>query len=145
MGVFSSRKRKASSDSFAFIKAPPAHFGLSRRMIQIQALRISAAIQFNTTECYSHGQGMSNQAGILGGKNGKGVMSKKEQFLAFVLVGAMAQDVSKQSNDCPLIMHTAGQIPEEQIPDNVMNAAKVFLAYCNGVYERPHAWMLIRR
>ena len=37
-------------------------------------------------------------------------MSKKEQFLAFVLVGAMAQDVSTESNDCPLIMHIACQI-----------------------------------
>ncbi|MGA2555773.1 MAG: hypothetical protein ABSG04_05810 [Verrucomicrobiota bacterium] len=72
-------------------------------------------------------------------------MSKKEQFLAFVLVAAMAQDVSLQSNDCPLIMHMAGQIPEERIPDNVMNAAKVFLAFCNGVCKRPHGWMLARR
>jgi hypothetical protein len=42
-------------------------------------------------------------------------------------------------------MHIAGQIPEEQIPDNVMNAAKVFLAFCNGVCKRPHHWMLARR
>ena len=77
--------------------------------------------------------------------DGKGFMSKKEQFLAFVLVGAMAQDVSTKSNDCPLIMHMAGQIPEERIPDNVMNAAKVFLAFCNGVCKRPHDWMLARK
>jgi len=69
-------------------------------------------------------------------------MSKKEQFLAFVLVGAMAQDISTKSNDCPLIMHMAGQIPEDRIPDNVINAAKVFLAFCNGVCKRPHDWML---
>ena len=78
-------------------------------------------------------------------ENGKGHMSKKEQFLAFVLVGATAQDASIASNDCPLIMRVAGQIPEEQIPDNAMNAAKVFLAFCNGVCKRPHDWMLARQ
>ena len=77
--------------------------------------------------------------------DGKGFMSKKEQFLAFVLVGALAQDISTESNDCPPIMHMAGQIPEDRIPDNVMNAAKVFLAVCNGVCKRPHDWMLARK
>jgi len=69
-------------------------------------------------------------------------MSKKQQFLAFVQVGAKAQDISTENNDCPLIMHVAGQIPEDQIPGNPMNAAKVFLAFCNGVCKRPHAWMM---
>ncbi len=72
-------------------------------------------------------------------------MSKREQFLAFVWVGALAQDFGRNSNDTPLIMHIASQIPPEQIPDNVMNAAKVFLAFCNGVCKRPHYWMLARR
>jgi hypothetical protein len=72
-------------------------------------------------------------------------MSKKEQFLAFVWVGAMAQDISTQSNDCRLILHIAAQIPEDRIPDNVMNAAKVFLAFCNGICQRPHDWMLARK
>ena len=72
-------------------------------------------------------------------------MSKKEEFLAFVLAGATAQDGSTGSNDCPLIMHIASQIQEERIPDNVMNAAKVFLAFCNGVCTRPHDWMLARK
>jgi len=72
-------------------------------------------------------------------------MTKKEQFLAFVLVGALAQDVSTESSDCPLVMHIATQIPEERLPDNIMNAAKVFLAFCNGVCRRPHAWMLARK
>ncbi len=67
-------------------------------------------------------------------------MSKKEQFLAFVLVGATAQDISTDNNDCPLILRLASQIPEERIPDNVTNAAKVFLAFCNGVCKRP-AWV----
>jgi hypothetical protein len=71
-----------------------------------------------------------------------GLMTKKEQFLAFVLVGATAQDISLESNDAQLIMHVANQIPEEKIPENAMNAAKVFLAFCNGVCEKPHNWML---
>ena len=69
-------------------------------------------------------------------------MSKKEQFLAFVLVGALAQDYATNSNDLPLMMRLAAQIEEDSIPENPMNAAKVFLAYCNGVCKRPHKWML---
>jgi hypothetical protein len=84
------------------------------------------------------------EALTIGVNDGKGHMSKKEQFLAFVLVGALAQDLRDKCNDCPLIMHIAGQIPEERIPDNVMNAAKVFLAFCNGICKRPHDWMLAR-
>jgi hypothetical protein len=72
-------------------------------------------------------------------------MTKKEQFLAFIIVGAMAQDVTLGSNDCPVILHIAEQIPEEKIPHNVMNAAKVFLAFCNGATLRPHKWMLARK
>jgi hypothetical protein len=71
-------------------------------------------------------------------------MSKKEQFLAFVLVGSLAQDFGKKEGDTTLIMHIAGQIPEERIPENAMNAAKVFLAFCNGVCKKPHNWMLAR-
>jgi hypothetical protein len=41
-------------------------------------------------------------------------------------------------------MHIASQIPEDRIPDDVINAAKVFLAFCNGVCKRPPRWMLAR-
>jgi len=71
-------------------------------------------------------------------------MSKKEQFLAFVLVGALAQDAKSHGNDTSLMMHMANLIPEDQIPDNVMNAAKVFLAFCAGLSKRPHPWMMAR-
>jgi hypothetical protein len=71
-------------------------------------------------------------------------MSKREQFLAFVWVGALARDFTGKSSDTSLIMHIASRIPEEQIPENVMNAAKVFLAFCNGVCK-PHHWMLARK
>jgi hypothetical protein len=69
-------------------------------------------------------------------------MTKKEQFLAFVLVGATAHDMQAETNDAQLILHLASQIPEESIPDNVMNAAKVYLAFCNDTDKRPHRWML---
>jgi hypothetical protein len=72
-------------------------------------------------------------------------MTKKEQFLAFVKVGAQAQDSTLEVNDSPLILHVAGQIPEERIPGNPMNAAKVFLAFCNGVCPKPHDWMMPRK
>jgi hypothetical protein len=71
-------------------------------------------------------------------------MSKREQFLAVVCVGALAQDFNGKSNDTSLIMHIASQIPEDRIPDDVINAAKVFLAFCNGVCKRPPRWMLAR-
>ena len=74
----------------------------------------------------------------------KGLMSRKEQFLAFVCVGALAQDFSRKTNDTALILHIASRIPEDHIPDNVSNAAKVFLAYCSGLCKRPHLWMLAR-
>jgi hypothetical protein len=83
--------------------------------------------------------------GIMAGNTlEKGLMSKREQFLAFVWVGVVAQDFSRKTNDATLIMHLASSIPEDHIPDNVMNAAKVFLAYCNGVSKRPFHWMLAR-
>jgi hypothetical protein len=70
-------------------------------------------------------------------------MTKKEQFLAFVLVGALAQDTATNGNDLPLMMRLAAAIPQEGIPENPMNAAKVFLAYRNGVCKRPHKWMTL--
>jgi hypothetical protein len=69
-------------------------------------------------------------------------MSKKEQFMAFILVGAIARDIRGDSNDSQLIMHIAGQIPEDSIPVNIMNAAKVYLAFCDDAGKRPHRWML---
>jgi hypothetical protein len=69
-------------------------------------------------------------------------MTNKEQFMAFVLVGAVARDISADTTDSQLIMHIAGQIPEDAIPANTMNAAKVFLAFCNDGSKRPYRWML---
>ena len=69
-------------------------------------------------------------------------MTKKEQFMAFILVGATARDINAETNDAQLILHMAGQIPGDAIPENVMNAAKVYLAFCSHDGKRPHRWML---
>ncbi|MGD0813482.1 MAG: hypothetical protein ABSA83_07750 [Verrucomicrobiota bacterium] len=69
-------------------------------------------------------------------------MTKKEQFMAFILVGATARDIHAETNDAQLILHLAGQIPGDAIPVNVMNAAKVFMAFCSQDGKRPHSWML---
>ncbi len=69
-------------------------------------------------------------------------MTKKEQFMAFILVGATARDMSAETNDAQLVLHMAGQIPEDAIPENVMNAAKVFMAFCSHTGKRPHRWMV---
>jgi hypothetical protein len=55
-----------------------------------------------------------------------------------------AQTTKKERVDTALIMHIAGSIPENHIPDNAVNAAKVFLAYCSGLCKMPHHWMLAR-
>jgi hypothetical protein len=72
-------------------------------------------------------------------------MTKREQFMTFVLVGATARDISAETCEAQLIMHIASQIPEEAIPSNTMNAAKVFLAFSRGPGKRPHRWMLKTR
>ncbi len=69
-------------------------------------------------------------------------MTKKDQFMAFILVGAIARDINSETSDHQLVLHIASQIPEDAIPDNIMNAAKVFLAFCHDSNKRPHRWML---
>ena len=69
-------------------------------------------------------------------------MSRKEQFLAFVFFGALAEDIRSHTSNAQLIAHLAMAIPEKKIPHCPANAAKVFLAYCGGRTERPFRWML---
>jgi hypothetical protein len=69
-------------------------------------------------------------------------MTKKEQFMAFILVGAATRDLQAETHDAQLILHMAGQIPGDAIPVNVMNAAKVYLAFCTYDGKRPYRWML---
>jgi hypothetical protein len=71
-------------------------------------------------------------------------MTKKEQFMAFIIVGATARDIHAETSDSALILSMAERIPGEAIPVNVMNAAKVYLAYCTYDGKRPYRWMLKR-
>jgi hypothetical protein len=71
-------------------------------------------------------------------------MTKKEQFLAFVFLGALAEDLRSDTAHAQLIAQMASDIPEEKIPHCPANAAKVFLAYCSGRTERPFKWMLAK-
>jgi hypothetical protein len=75
-------------------------------------------------------------------RENKKSMTKKEQFMAFILVGATARDINGETNDWQLILHMAGQIPGDAIPENVMNAAKVYVAFCSQEGKRPYRWML---
>ncbi len=72
-------------------------------------------------------------------------MSKREQFLTFVFCGALAQDMTNETSDAQMIAQIAAAIPEEQIPECAQNAAKIFLAYCNGISRRPHNWMFYQK
>ncbi len=69
-------------------------------------------------------------------------MTKREQFLAFVFLGALAEDLRSDTANAQLIAQMAVQIPEVHIPQCPANAAKVFLAYCSGRTERPFRWMV---
>ena len=68
-------------------------------------------------------------------------MSKREQFLALVYLGALAEDLKNDTTQAQLIAQLASEIPEKRIPHCPANAAKVFLAYCSGRRERPFNWM----
>ena len=69
-------------------------------------------------------------------------MTRKEQFLAFVFFGALANDLRNETTDAQLIAQLASEIPDEKIPLCPGNAAKVFLAYCSGRTREPFKWMV---
>ena len=69
-------------------------------------------------------------------------MMKKELFLVAVFTGALAEDLRSDTANAQLIAQMASAIPEENIPQCPLNAAKVFLAYCSGRTERPFRWIL---
>lgn len=70
-------------------------------------------------------------------------MSKRERFLLFVYLGALARDVSRTTTESEMIAGDAARIPERRIPPNALNAAKVYLAVLDG-QTRPHRWMFGR-
>jgi hypothetical protein len=72
-------------------------------------------------------------------------MSSKEQFLALVFFGALAEDLANDTTNAQLIARIASEIPDNKIPRCPVNAAKVFLAYCSGRTDRPFKWMLCRK
>ena len=67
-------------------------------------------------------------------------MNKRERFLVFVFLGAMARDLSRGKTESELIASYAAGIPERQIPPNAFNAAKVYLAVLDA-RTAPHRWM----
>ena len=64
--------------------------------------------------------------------------------MLFVYLGAIARDISNNTSESLRIAVEAERIPERQIPMNPQNAAKVFLAYYEGVSDRPFRWMCSR-
>lgn len=70
-------------------------------------------------------------------------MTKKERFMNFVFLAAIARDLTQGTHDSQMIAWQADQIPEQGIPINPLNAAKVFLAYADG-RTTAHKWMMRR-
>jgi hypothetical protein len=67
-------------------------------------------------------------------------MEKKDVFLMFVFLGAIARDISELTSDSGRITAHAGSIPANCIPRNPRNAALVFLSVMAG-RSRPYRWM----
>jgi hypothetical protein len=69
-------------------------------------------------------------------------MTKQEQFVTIVFLGALAEDIRSDTANAQLIAQIALAIPAAKIPECPANAAKVFLAYCSGRTARPFKWMV---
>ncbi len=67
-------------------------------------------------------------------------MTKKEKFMTFVYLAAIARDLSHACCESAQIALYATRIPERQIPLNPMNAAHVYMAYLDG-RSKPFNWM----
>jgi hypothetical protein len=67
-------------------------------------------------------------------------MTKKEKFINFVYLAAIARDLSKACAESSQIAAYAIRIPEKQIPVNPMNAAHVYVSYLDG-RSKPFNWM----
>jgi hypothetical protein len=68
-------------------------------------------------------------------------MNRKERFILFVFLGAIARDLSRGTGDAHYIALQADLIAADRIPPNPWNAAKVYLAFVDG-RAKPHRWML---
>jgi hypothetical protein len=71
-------------------------------------------------------------------------VNKREKFLLFVYLGALARDASRETTESERITDVASRIPERRIPPNALNAAKVYLAVLDA-QTRPHRWMFLHR
>lgn len=67
-------------------------------------------------------------------------MTKKEKFVMFVYLAAMARDREDSTADAGRIACHAARLSEETIPANTINASQVFVSYCHG-RSRGFNWM----
>jgi hypothetical protein len=69
-------------------------------------------------------------------------MTKQERFMLFVYLGSIARAQSHPGGrrQCEIIADYASRIPEQRIPPNVMNAARVYVRFMEG-RTRPFRWM----
>lgn len=67
-------------------------------------------------------------------------MTKKEKFVMFVYLAAMARDQEARTADAGRIACHAARLREETIPANTINASQVFVSYCHG-RSRGFKWM----
>jgi hypothetical protein len=73
-------------------------------------------------------------------------MTKKERFLLFVYLAAMAEDAMRRTSDAARIVAYASNITEEKIPTNIYNAALAYVHYFyGGLHAMPFKWMLAKR
>ncbi|HUR46268.1 MAG TPA: hypothetical protein VMZ27_10370 [Candidatus Saccharimonadales bacterium] len=67
-------------------------------------------------------------------------MTKKEKFVLFVYLSAMARDNEAKTADASRIAGHAARLNEQAIPVNTINASQVFVSYCHG-RSRGFKWM----
>lgn len=69
--------------------------------------------------------------------------SRKNQFLVMVFSGALMRDITNNRTDGQAVARAAIEIPEICIPQNVSDAAALFLRYFYTNKGMPHKWMLM--
>ncbi len=67
-------------------------------------------------------------------------MTKREKFMMFVYLGAIARDVARDTNRSQGVAQHAARIPEASLPDDAMEASEGFLKFMDGEV-RPKDWM----
>lgn len=67
-------------------------------------------------------------------------MNKKEKFIIFVYLAAMARDNETKTAEAARIATLACRIRDEVLPENTYNSAQVYVNYCHG-RSRAFRWM----